>query len=101
MEMRRQPEHTYSVGLTIFENLVPFDGEGDGVSSAKAEGRDAELEFAALQFIEERDEDARSARTDRMAESDGAAVDVDFFGIKLELPRNGDGRDGESFVEFD
>jgi len=35
-----------------------------------------------------------------VAESDGAAVYVNFFGIELELARDGDGRNRESFVEF-
>src|SRR5438309_1928578 len=37
-----------------------LDGEGDGVSAAEAEGSDAALEVAALQFVEQRDEDARA-----------------------------------------
>src|SRR6266853_6558864 len=85
----------------FFENLVPFDGEGHGVASAEAEGGDAALEVAALQFIEQRDEDARAARADGMAERDGAAVYVHFFGIEFELPRHGDGGDGKSFIELD
>ena len=61
MEMRRQPEHTYSVGLISLKTLAPLDGEGHGVASAEAEGGDAALEIAALQFVEQGDEDARAA----------------------------------------
>src|SRR5712692_380236 len=40
------------------------------------------------------------SHSDRMAESDGAAIDVNFFGIELELARDGDGGNREGFVEF-
>src|SRR6266852_3205471 len=33
-------------------------------------------------------------------EGDGAAIDVNFFGIELELARDGDGGNREGFVEF-
>src|SRR5438445_4984166 len=36
-----------------------------------------------------------------MAESDRAAVHIQFFGIELELPRDGDRGYGESFIELD
>src|SRR5258708_13884061 len=36
-----------------------------------------------------------------MAKSDRATVYVHFFGIELELPRHGDGGDGESFIQLD
>src|SRR6267143_1020397 len=85
----------------ISEDLAPLDSEGHGVASAEAEGGDAALEIAALQFVEQGDEDARAAGADGMAEGDSAAVHVYFFGIELELPRNGNGSDGESFIEFD
>ena len=35
-----------------------------------------------------------------MAERDRPAVDVDFLGIELELPRHGDGSDRKGFIEF-
>src|SRR5438105_3972369 len=78
-----------------------LDGEGDGVSAAEAEGSDAALEVAALQFVEQRDEDARAACADGMAERDRAAIHVNFFGIQFELARNGNRGDSESFVQFE
>src|SRR6266436_642015 len=85
----------------FFENLVPFDGEGHGVASAEAEGGDAALQVAALQFVEQRDEDARAARADGMAERYRAAIHIHFFGIEFELSRHGNRCDGERFVELD
>ncbi len=56
-------------------------GEGHGVAAAQAEGRDAAPEVAALQFVEQRDQNARAACADGMAEGDRAAVHIDLFGI--------------------
>src|SRR6266480_3365854 len=36
----------------ISEDLAPLDGESDSVSTAEAEGGDAALEIAAMQFVE-------------------------------------------------
>jgi hypothetical protein len=35
-----------------------LDGESDSVAATEAEGGDAALQVAALQFVEQRDEDA-------------------------------------------
>src|SRR5258707_3984149 len=67
----------------LLENLATLDGESDGVAAAEAESGDAAFQVAALEFVEQRDEDARAAGADGMAESDCAAVDVYFFGIEL------------------
>src|SRR5215472_11144901 len=79
---------------------VALDGQGDGIAAAEAESGDAALEVAALEFIEQRKEDARAGSADGMAEGDRAAVDVDLIGIEAELARNGNGGDGEGFVQF-
>src|SRR5689334_19903565 len=78
-----------------------FDGEGYGVAAAEAEGGDAALEVAALQFVEQRHEDARAARADRMAERDRSAVHVDLFWVEFELACDGNRGDGKSFVQLD
>src|SRR5438094_3717377 len=90
---------------SIFTKLLvslseALDGKGYSVAAAEAEGGDAALEVAALQFVEQRDEDARAARADRMAERDGAAIHINFFGIESELARDGDRGDGKRFVQF-
>src|ERR1700756_3937971 len=78
-----------------------FDGQSHSVAAAEAEGRDAALEVAALQFIKQCDQDARAARTDGMAEGDRAAVHIHLFGIQLELPCDRDGGHRKRFVQFD
>src|SRR6266568_5794172 len=98
----RQPNYLRIQALhpVLKQLLVTFDGEGDGVSAAEAEGGDAALEVAALQLIEQRDEDARAARADGMAERHAAAVHVDFFGIEFELACDGDRGHSKCFVQF-
>ena len=64
--------------------LEAFDGERDGVAAAKAKRGDAALQVAALQFVKQRDEDARAGSADGMAERDCAAIDVYFFGIEFQ-----------------
>src|SRR5277367_1447922 len=80
--------------------LRKFDGKRDGIASAEAEGGDAALEIAALQFVEQRDQDAGAGCADGMAEGDGAAIDVYFFRIELQHAGYGDGCYGERFVQF-
>src|SRR5207253_4535694 len=58
----------------------PFDRERDAVAAAQAERRDAAREISPLQRVQERRQDAAAARADRVAQCDGAAVHVHFFG---------------------
>src|SRR5215469_9788213 len=69
--------------------LETLNCKGDGIPAAEAEGGDAAPEVATLQFVEQRDEDARAACAYRMAEGYGSAVHVDFFRIEFELARDG------------
>ena len=59
-------------------SVIAFDGEGYGVAAAEAEGGYAFLCVAALHLVDERDEDARAAGADGVADGDCAAVDVDL-----------------------
>src|SRR2546425_11183749 len=81
--------------------LAAFHCQRDGVAAAEAESGDAALEIAASELVEQRDENARAGSADGMTDGDGAAVHVDFFGIELQLARDGDGGDGEGFVELE
>src|SRR5438552_1371182 len=93
------PARARSFSKNNFENLETFDCEGDGVSATKTECGDAALQVAALQFMDQRNEDARAGRADGMTERDSAAVDVYFFGIELYLPRDGDSGNGKGLVQ--
>src|SRR5260370_130309 len=82
----------------IIVRSVAFDSQSYGVAAAEAEGGDSALEVAALQFVEQRNQDARAARADGMAEGDCAAVHIHFFRIQLELPRDRNAGHREGFV---
>src|SRR5438046_2430873 len=82
-------------------NSETFDGEGYGVAAAEAQRGNATFQIASLQFVQESDQDARPAGADRMTDGHCAAVDVHFFGIEFQLARDGDGGDGEGFIELD
>jgi hypothetical protein len=47
-------------------NSILLDGEGDCVAATKAKGGDAALQVATLQFVEQCDEDAGAACSNRM-----------------------------------
>ena len=66
-----------------------LDGEGYGVAAAEAESGDAALEVAALQFVEQGDENARAAGADGVADGDSTAVHVDFIGIQIQFAHHG------------
>src|SRR5206468_12861798 len=78
-----------------------FDSEGDAVPAAQAERRDTAFQVAALQRIDQRGEHAAAARSDRVAERDGAAVDVDAVAIDAELVEHRHRLDREGFVELE
>src|SRR5260370_5566148 len=66
---------------TVPHGLATLHSEGYGVAAAEAQGGDSALEVAPLQFVEQRDQDARAARADGMAEADGPPFHIDLFGI--------------------
>ena len=80
---------------------LAFEGEGDGVAAAEAEGGDAFVSVAALHLVEQGDEDAGAAGSDGMADGDGSAVDVDAVEGEAELFGDAEGLDAEGFVEFE
>src|ERR1700740_620231 len=80
--------------------LRKFDRECYGVAAAEAEGRDAALQIASLQFVQQCDQDARAGCTDGMAQRYGTAVDINFFRIELQHACYRDGCHGERFIQF-
>src|SRR6185369_4133204 len=51
-------------------------------------------------FVEESHRDASAGSTDRMSESNGAAVDVEFVAVELEVAITGEDLSRERFVQF-
>src|SRR5262249_30272827 len=66
-----------------------------------AGGGDAVAELGAVEFASEGGREAQASGGERMADGDGAAVDVEFFAIKLEFAFNGDRLCGKGFVDLD
>ena len=85
----------------MFRHVLSFDCQRDGIAAAEAQRRNASLRIAPSHFVKQRHENARAARADRMAQSDRAAIDVDFFRIQFELLHDGDRLDGKCLVQFD
>src|SRR5581483_2413705 len=61
----------------------------NALTAADAEGGEAEMGIAALHLVQEGDEDTGAAGADRVAEGDGAAVDVDLLGVEAKLTHHG------------
>jgi predicted RND superfamily exporter protein len=64
----------------------PLDDRRDAHAAADAEGHEAGPPVAALELVEEGAEEHRAGRPQGMTEGDGAAVDVDPFGVEIEVP---------------
>src|ERR1022692_2619416 len=65
--------------ISVIRGLVPFQPQGSTLTAADTEADQRALGFAALQFFQTREDDSRPRRADRMAESDGPAVQVEFL----------------------
>jgi hypothetical protein len=61
----------------------PFDGDRYSVAAAEAEGCDAALQIAALQFVQQCDQDAGAGCTDGVPQRYRAAINVYLFGVEF------------------
>src|SRR5580704_6250364 len=77
---------------------ISLDTQSHRVAAAEAERSDATFEVAPLKFKQQRNENARAARSDRMAKRHCAAVHVHFLGIEPQLPRHSNGGNRKGFV---
>src|SRR5579863_9346121 len=71
------------------------------LSTTYAERRDAALAAGSLEGVDERHQDARTARADGVAEGAGAAVHVHLGALQLELGHGGHGHHGEGLVDLE
>src|SRR5947208_7174509 len=78
--------------------LASFDAHRNSHAAADAQRRQALLGVTLVHFVEQRDQNARARCTDRMAERDGAAIDVDPVGVPAEVPIDRAGLRGERLV---
>ena len=71
------------------------------MAAADAHGDEGVAGLGALELVEGFDGDDGARRTDGVAQGDGAAVGVYFFGREAEFVGDGAGLGGEGFVGFD
>lgn len=71
------------------------------MTAANAQRREAFLSVAFDHFVQQGDQHAAAGAADRVAEGDGAAIDVDLAGVPVEFLANCQGLRGEGFVGFD
>src|SRR5690606_37858855 len=79
---------------------LPVDDGGDPHAVANAEGDRTVTKISAFQFIQARGEQHRSRRTQRMAQSDCASVNVDPVHIDPELAGDDHGDRREGLVDL-
>ena len=81
--------------------LRDTDDQGVALAAAAAQRSRTDAAAATLQLEREVQDDAGAGHADRVAERDGAAVDVDLVVGEAELAGRGDADGGEGLVELD
>src|SRR3954465_673665 len=79
---------------------LTLNGEGDAHAAAYAQRCKPPLGVALLHFVKQRDQDAAARGADRMAEGDGAAIDVDLARVPTHLAVHSYSLRGERFVDL-
>src|SRR3954469_20118426 len=69
--------------------------------AAAAHGHQAGLLVGALHLVEQRGDQARAGRAERVTERDRAAIDVDAVHVGLQLPPPGGDDGGERLIDLD
>src|SRR5262249_19032071 len=86
---------------TVPPSARRLDLERDAEPAADAQRREAARRAPLLHFMEERDQDARAGRADRVAERDRAAVHVQPVTRELELAVAREDLGREGLVQLD
>ena len=73
----------------------------DAVAAAETEGRYPARPAEPAKRVQKRGQNARAACANRMAERDGASLNVDPSGIEAELTRHRNGLHRERLVQLD
>src|ERR1700726_1602938 len=80
---------------------LSFQAHRDAHAAADAQRGEALLGVALLHLVKQRHQHAGARRADRMADGNGAAVDVDLAGVPAEVLVDGASLRGERLVGFD
>src|SRR5215467_8270393 len=86
--------------MTRGQNSWPLDREGQPIATAHAERSHTACELALLECIEKRCQNPAATRPDRMAQGDGAAVDVHPARFDAEFLEHGDRLHRKRLVEL-
>src|SRR5262245_26708135 len=86
---------------TFMTPALPLDAHCNAHATTDAERGETLLRIALLHLVQECDEDTGARRTDRMADGDRAAVDVDLGGIPAEVLVDRAGLGRECLVGLD
>src|SRR3954469_10838009 len=98
--LRRSTNSKFQVPNSEF-SIACLDDGGNPLPAADARRGEAALLAASAQFEHHREQQPRAARTERMAERDRAAVDVDLVAREAELFLDREILARERFVHFD
>src|SRR5579871_839934 len=89
-----------SVAAAGMRSRSDADEDRVALSAARADRGAAQPAAAAAQLVDERGEDSRAGGADRVAERDGAAVDVDALLVDAEHPDRRDHDRCERLVDL-
>src|SRR5579875_3710699 len=81
-------------------SISDLDDQGVALTAARADRRAAEPAAAPAQLQHQGGDDPRAGGADRVAEGDGAAVDVDDLFIDAQRPDRVDGDGGKGLVDL-
>src|SRR5215211_1552705 len=79
----------------------PLDERARAQAAAAAHGHEADLPVGALELVQQRGDQARPGRAERVTERNGATIHVDAIPIRVELPAPGGDDRRERLVDLD
>src|SRR5918996_31339 len=80
---------------------VPLDTHGNAHAAADAKRGEALFGVLLLHLVKQRNQHARAGSADRMADGDGAAIDIDLADIPAEILVHGERLRGEGLIGLD
>src|SRR6516162_4993662 len=106
-EIRRSAANIPNISASVQHHLdatdrsrAAFEKPGGALAAADAHGHDAVAHFSAKHFVGDCPDQAGAGHAVGMADGDGAAVDIQFFGIDAQAVAAVDNLHGERLVKF-
>ena len=79
---------------------LALQSHGNAHAAADAQRGQTLLGVTALHFVQQRHQDAAARRSDRVANGDGATIDVDLGGVNAQLLVDGASLGCKGFIEL-